>query len=70
MGNTAWKNFNGGKWQTEINVADFINANFTSYHGNSDFLQGATKRTNAVMEKVNALLKAEREKGGVFSTLT
>ncbi len=66
MENAAWKNFNGGKWQTGINVADFINSNYTPYHGNSDFLCGATKRTDAIMEKVNALLKAEREKGGVL----
>ncbi len=66
MENTAWKNFNGGKWQTEINVADFIKTNYEPYSGDSQFLRGATDRTNALMEKVNALLKLEREKGGVL----
>ena len=63
---TAWKNFNGGKWQTEINVADFIKTNYEPYYGDSQFLRGATDRTNALMDKVNALLKLEREKGGVL----
>jgi formate C-acetyltransferase len=63
---TAWKNFNDGKWQTEINVADFIKTNYEPYYGDSQFLRGATDRTNALMDKVNALLKLEREKGGVL----
>ena len=29
--------FNGGKWQVEINVRDFIQRNYTPYYGDSSF---------------------------------
>ncbi len=61
-----WIGFKGGKYETEINVADFIQQNYTPYEGDASFLSGATKRTNALMEKVNALLAEERAKGGVL----
>ena len=61
-----WKGFKEGKWQEEINVADFIKNNYTPYTGDSSFLAKATERTNALMAEVNDLLKKEREKGGVL----
>ena len=60
-----WKGFNEGVWTESINVADFIKSNYTFYDGDASFLCGPTKRTSAVMEKVNALLKEETEKGVV-----
>lgn len=58
--------FNGGIWETEINVRDFIQRNYTEYLGDSNFLKPATKRTRELMEKVNALFKEERARGGVL----
>ena len=61
----AWTNFNGGNWENEINVRDFIQKNYTPYDGDGAFLAPATARTTALREKFDALLAEEREKGGV-----
>ena len=61
----AWNNFNGGNWENEINVRDFIQKNYTPYDGDGAFLAPATARTTALREKFDALLAEEREKGGV-----
>lgn len=29
----AWEGFVGGDWQTEVNVRDFIQKNYTPYEG-------------------------------------
>lgn len=34
-----WRNFNGGVWENEINVRDFIQRNYTPYEGDSSFLR-------------------------------
>ena len=70
MEHVNWNGFISGKWQTEINVRDFIQLNYTPYEGDSSFLQGATKRTSALMEKLNALFKEERKKNGVLDVDT
>ena len=61
----TWNNFNGGNWENEINVRDFIQKNYTPYDGDGAFLAPATARTTALREKFDALLAEEREKGGV-----
>ena len=61
----AWNNFNGGQWQKEINVRDFIQKNYTPYDGDGAFLAPATARTTALREKFDQLLAEERERGGV-----
>lgn len=61
----AWNHFNGGDWENEINVRDFIQKNYTPYDGDGAFLAPATARTTALREKFDALLAEEREKGGV-----
>ncbi len=66
MNYDEWNGFKSGAYQDEINVADFIKTNYTPYSGEADFLVGATERTKKLMDKVNALLKAERDKGGVL----
>ena len=66
MTNKEWQGFNPGRYENEIDVADFIRNNYTPYDGDASFLSGSTPRTKKIMEKVNALLKAEREKGGVL----
>ena len=60
----AWNDFNGGNWENEINVRDFIQKNYTPYDGDGAFLAPATARTTALREKFDALLAEEREKGG------
>lgn len=62
----AWKDFKKGKWQTSVDVSDFILANYTAYLGGSEFLTNATKRTEKLRQKMDELLKKEREKGGVL----
>ena len=66
MTNKEWQGFNPGRYENEIDVADFIRNNYTPYDGDASFLESSTPRTKKIMEKVNALLKAEREKGGVL----
>lgn len=66
MNYEQWNGFKPGLYENEINVADFIRTNYTPYEGEADFLAKPTARTQRMMEKVNALLKAEREKGGVL----
>lgn len=66
MRHDNWNGFNPGVWQDEINVRDFIQTNYTEYKGNDSFLEGATPRTNALMEKVQHLFKLERQYGGVL----
>ena len=70
MEHENWKGFKSGVWQNEINVRDFIQTNYKEYMGSSDFLSGATKRTTALMEKVQALFKMERQNGGVLDVDT
>ena len=70
MEHKNWKGFNLGLWQDQINVQDFIQLNYAEYKGDGSFLTGATERTKALMQKVNALFKKEREKGGVLDVDT
>ena len=66
MEHKNWNGFKTGVWQTEINVRDFIQNNYTEYKGDSDFLAEATPRTNELMKKLNALFALERHLGGVL----
>ncbi len=66
MEHINWNGFKKGVWQDEINVRDFIQQNYKEYKGDSSFLAGATKRTEALMEKVNSLFYLERQYGGVL----
>lgn len=61
-----WRNFNGGAWEKEINVRDFIQKNYTPYMGDDSFLEGPTKDTLDLWEQVMELSKQEREAGGVL----
>jgi formate C-acetyltransferase len=66
----AWRDFSPGNWTHAIDVRDFIQKNVTPYEGDSAFLSGATARTEALWGKVQALLKAEHDKGGVLDVDT
>ena len=70
MENIFWKNFKGEVWKNEINVRDFIQQNYKEYTGDDSFLANATERTNELMNKVQALFKLERAKGGVLDVDT
>ena len=73
----AWRGFAGGRWQSEVNVADFIENNYTPYDGDESFLTGATDNTRTLWEQVMELTKEERALGhaldmdtSVVSTIT
>jgi formate C-acetyltransferase len=59
----AWRGFQTGLWQSEINVRDFIQQNYTPYDGDDSFLAPATERTLAVWKKLTDLFVEERKKG-------
>ena len=62
-----WKNFKKGDWQTEINVRDFIQHNYTPYEGDDSFLAGPTEKTKKLWNEVLDLYKKEHNsKGGVL----
>ena len=61
-----WKDFNKGKWQTEIDVRDFIQLNYTPYEGTDEFLEKTTQATCKLWDKVLKLYKKEKENGGVL----
>ena len=65
-----WKDFVPGAWQEKINVQDFIQKNYKPYTGDDKFLAGPTDRTQRLMAKLEALMAAEREKGGVLKVDT
>ena len=66
MKHVNWTGFNGGVWQDEINVRDFIQQNYKPYDGDASFLAEATPRTNALMKKIQGLFALERQFGGVL----
>ncbi len=61
-----WDGFNGNVWKKEIDVRQFIQDNFTPYDGDETFLCGPTTATKRLWEKLQALQKEERDKGGVL----
>ena len=66
MTKAEWQGFNGGLWQEEINVRDFVQRNYTPYDGAEDFLAAPTEATNRLWQKLQELQRAERRKGGVL----
>ena len=54
---SEWKEFKGGRWETEIDVRDFIMNNYTPYDGDDSFLQGPTADTTALWNEVLELSK-------------
>lgn len=61
-----WSSFQGGIWEKEIDVRDFIQKNYTPYDGDEAFLCGPTEFTKDLWQQVLALTKEERSKGGVL----
>ena len=61
-----WHSFNGGVWEREINVRDFIQKNYNPYDGDESFLAGPTENTKELWDQVMDLSRQEREAGGVL----
>jgi formate C-acetyltransferase len=59
----AWKGFQPGLWQADIDVRDFIQQNYTPYDGDESFLAPATARTLGIWNRLTALFPEERKKG-------
>ncbi len=55
----AWQGFTAGDWQSQVNVRDFIQKNFTPYAGDESFLAGPTDATTALWAKVMEGIKEE-----------
>lgn len=62
-----WDGFTSGTWQTDIDVHDFIQKNYSPYLGDEGFLAGKTEKTAILWEESLEHLKKERAKGGVLS---
>ena len=58
-----WRSFRGTEWKDSVNVAKFIEENYTEYTGDDSFLVGATEKTKTILNKVEALIAEELKKG-------
>ena len=59
-----WEGFKeDGEWTKEIDVRGFIQANYTPYEGDENFLKGVSDKSKKLWDKVLDLYKEEREKG-------
>ncbi len=61
-----WEGFVPGAWESDIDVADFIQHNYTPYEGDEKFLAGPTEATNKLWGRLQELQKEEHAKGGVL----
>src|SRR3954453_17991279 len=59
----AWRGFNPGLWQRDVNVRWFLQQNYTPYEGDDTFLAQATDRTRRVWNKLEKMFVEERKKG-------
>ncbi|MCG9696326.1 formate C-acetyltransferase [Shewanella sp. Isolate11] len=55
----AWEGFTPGDWKSEVNVRDFIQANYLPYEGDESFLADATEATSQLWDKVMEGIKQE-----------
>ncbi len=67
---TYYRGFKEGNWNNTIDVSDFIKLNYSAYDGDSTFLAGTTPRTDKLRTRVEELLVAENENGGVLEVDT
>ena len=58
----AWRNFKKGKWETEVNVSDFIQKNYRQYNDDESFLENKTEKTSKIWKHCEKLLKEELKK--------
>ncbi len=57
----AWAGFKPGAWQTEVNLRDFIQTNYTPYEGDESFLAGPTEATKTLWAQVMEGIKIENK---------
>ena len=55
----AWEGFVGGNWETNVDVRDFIQKNYTPYEGDASFLAPATEATTKLWAEVMEGIKVE-----------
>lgn len=60
---SEWSGFASGRWQTVVDVRDFIQRNVTPYDGDETFLAKPSERTQAVWAKLQPYFKEEIRKG-------
>ncbi len=70
MTKQAWRGFENGKWNEEVDVRDFIQRNYTPFEGDSGFLAPATEATKKLWDIVLGYTKEERARGGVYDADT
>ena len=58
--------FKSGQWNSEINVRDFIQRNYTPYDGDDKFLTPPTERTLVLWNQLSEQMKVERSRRGVY----
>ena len=56
------KDFKGSNWKREIDVRDFIQANYEPYNGDESFLTGPSEKTKKLWSILSDLFEVEREK--------
>ena len=61
--NPAWRDFSPGRWESTIDVRDFIQRNVSPYQGDESFLAGPSVRTLAVWDKLRPYFEEERRRG-------
>jgi len=66
----GWRGFKEGAWQKAVDVNDFLASNLSPYTGAADFLAEPTEATRELWVQVLALMKRERENGGVLDVDT
>ena len=59
--------FESGKWNTTVNVYDFIVNNIKPYTGDASFLVGPSQKTNRLWDVCKQTLLKERENNGVLA---
>ena len=59
---TEWRSFQGGAWETEVNVRDFIQKNYHPYDGDDSFLEGPTQDTTDLWDQVLTFQTGERSR--------
>lgn len=57
-----WTGFKEGLWTKEINVSDFIKANYKAYEGGEEFLAEPTEKTKRVLKVYEDMCKEEVKK--------
>lgn len=66
----AWRGFTDGHWNSDVNVRDFIQRNYTQYNGDESFLEGPTEATDKLWGVLQGLQKKEHEQNGVLDMET